>query len=34
MYIIKGLVFGTLKGSNICVQDLGHCSKANIITKF
>ena len=33
MYIIKGLVFGTLKGS-ICVQDLGHCSNANIITKF
>lgn len=31
--LIKGLVFGTLKGS-ICVRDLRHCSKANIITKL
>lgn len=30
---IKGLVFGTFKGS-ICVRDLRHGSKANIITKL
>lgn len=29
---VKGLVFGTLKGSKF--GDLGHCSKANIITKL
>ena len=33
MYVIKGLVFGTFKGL-ICVRELHHCLKANIITEL